>query len=96
MEGIIFSMPTMTICVLGQAADNLALPSFSVTAIAPTSAIIKLAPVTPISACTYFSLKFFLATRVNCSGVKLISVPNFSLNNLATSSLLLCIAGVTI
>ena len=86
----------MTICVLGQATDKRALPSFSVTAIAPTSAIMKLAPVTPTSACTYFSLKFFLATRVNCSGVKLISVPNFSLNNFATSSLLLCMAGVTI
>ena len=91
-----FSIPTITICVLGKAADSLAFPSFSVNAMPPISGKIKLAPVTPISACTYFSLKFLLATKVISSGVILISVPNFSANNLATSSLLLCIAGVTI
>ena len=96
MEGIVFSIPTITICVLGHAADNLALPSFSVNAMPPISDKIKLAPVTPISACTYFSRKFLRATRVNCSGVKEISVPKCSLNNFATSSLLLCMAGVTI
>ena len=59
MDGITFSIPTITICVLGQATDNLAFPSFSVTAMAPISEIIKFAPVTPISACVYFLLNFF-------------------------------------
>ena len=37
--------------------------------------MMKLAPVTPISAFTYFPLKIFLATSVNCSGVSFGSVP---------------------
>ena len=93
---MVFSIPTITTCVFGQATDNRALPSFSVKAIPPMSDKIKLAPVMPISACTYFSRKFLRATNVNCSGVNEISVPKCSLNNLATSSLLLCMAGVTI
>ena len=68
----------MAICVFGNAQLNLPLPSFSVTAMAPVSAIIKFAPVTPTSACTYFSRKISLAFNVSCSGVKSIGVPNFS------------------
>jgi hypothetical protein len=52
-------MPTTTICVFGNEQLNLALPSFSVTAIPPISLMMKLAPVTPTSACTYFLLKIF-------------------------------------
>ena len=89
-------MPTITICVLGKAQLSLALPSFSVTAIPPISAIIKLAPVTPTSACTYFSRSISLAINVSSSGVAFGSVPNFSAKSFATSSLLLCMAGVTI
>ena len=83
-------------CVFGQAVLNLPFPSFSVIAIPPISLIIKLAPVIPISAWIYFSLNFSLATSVNSSGESLEGVPNLSEKSLATSSLLLCIAGVTI
>ena len=48
-----------------------ALPSFSVIAMPPISAIMKLAPVTPISAFTYFSLSIFLAIKVSSSGLAL-------------------------
>ncbi|MNR63586.1 hypothetical protein D3C85_1859400 [compost metagenome] len=48
--GMIFSIPTTAICVLGKVDVNRAFPSFSVIAILPVSAIKKLAPVIPISA----------------------------------------------
>ena len=68
-DGIIFSMPAITICVLGNAQLNLPLPSFSVTATAPISLMMKFAPVTPTSACTYFSRRISRALMVSCSGV---------------------------
>ena len=95
-DEITFSIPTIAICVFGHAILNLPLPSFSVTAIAPISLMIKLAPVIPISACVYFSLNLSRATNVNSSGESLEAVPNLSAKSLATSSLLLCMAGVTI
>ena len=81
-EGKTFSIPTMAICVFGHAILSRPLPSFSVTAIAPISPIMKLAPVIPISACVYFSLNFSLATNVNSSGESLEGVPNLSAKSL--------------
>jgi hypothetical protein len=49
-DGITFSIPVIAICVFGNEAQSLALPSFSVIAMLPVSAMIKFAPVIPISA----------------------------------------------
>ena len=57
MEGIIFSIPVIAICTLGNETDIKPLPSFSVSATPPTSATKKLEPVTPTSAAVNFLRK---------------------------------------
>ena len=89
-------MPTIAMCTLGKVNERRPLPSFSVMAMPPISEIRKLPPVIPISASVYFSRIILRAMATSSSALSVCFMFSFSTKSLAISSLLMCMAGVTI
>ena len=67
-RGITFSIPATAMWIFGAEVVKRALPSFSIMATAPESAIRKLAPLMPMSAFRNFSRSTARAITVSFSG----------------------------